>query len=70
MLYKAFDLVSKAVSKLCNSEGAVIPSLALKLGFSIQKCCFILSYEAIKTDDGASERRSSQFLQLYDAEWS
>ena len=45
-----------------------IPSLALKLGYSIKKCLYILKGQALRTN--ASIQKLDNFLQLLEAEWN
>ena len=69
-----FDDVVSAVRNLCRfEEGATrkkvgIPSLALKLGYSIKKCLYILKGQALRTN--ASIQKQDNFLQLMEAEWN
>lgn len=47
-----------------------IPSLALKLGYSLKKCAGIMLGKSIKSGDQAGERKAEAFLKLYDLEWN
>ncbi|XP_046583111.1 uncharacterized protein LOC124290450 [Haliotis rubra] len=46
------------------------PSLALKLGYSLQKCCGILRNSATRNADEDLKRKATDFLELYKDEWT
>lgn len=45
------------------------PSLALKVGYSLKKCCKILKSKALREEDDAKEKKCKNFLALYEEEW-
>jgi len=68
-----FDVIVKAtlsVAKIGAKNSHSIPSLALKIGQSLRKCCFIVRNQALRTDDESMEREADRFLKLYNSEWS
>ena len=70
-----FDTVVTAVRNIAgfNSENnkleVSIPSLALKVGYSIQKCASILSGQALRTKDDLALKDSKNFQKLMRSEW-
>ena len=72
-----FDTVVKAVLAIAKYEEAgrnvtariSVPSLALKIGHSIRKCCNLVMNKAIRARDDELEREAQSFLRLLDAEW-
>lgn len=46
-----------------------IPSLALKLGYSLKKCAGIMLGQSIKNRQDEDERTANAFLKLYELEW-
>ena len=46
------------------------PSLALKLGHSLHKCAAILKSEALQQDNDTLKRKSTDFIELYQNDWS
>ena len=69
-----FDTVVRAVKNLCGfnetSNRYNIPSLALKLGHSLKKCCAILTCAGIKKGDEDQRKSADDFLYLCDKEWT
>lgn len=69
-----FDEVVAAVRSLCRFEEKAtrktvgIPSLALKLGYSLKKCLYILKGQALRNK--LSTQNQEYFLQLMEAEWN
>ena len=69
-----FNIVVQAVRHLCGyseeSHQYQTPSLALKIGHSVKKCCAIVSCDSIKKGDEARRKSVDDFLFLCDKEWS
>jgi hypothetical protein len=69
-----FDSVIKAVKKVCGYADATnkfqTPSLALKLGHSLKKCCAIAVCVSIKEGDRDKRKVCEDFMFLCDREWS
>jgi len=69
-----FDIVIKAVKELCGfaqlENKYKIPSLALKLGHSLKKCCRIAICISIKKNDDVKRKSLEDFMYLCDKEWS
>lgn len=68
-----FDCVVECVKEVAGftpeTKRMTIPSLALKIGHTIKKCCVILKSEAIKKLDVDGEMKADSFLNLCNAEW-
>jgi len=72
-----FDTVVAAVLKVCRYEDCTktesaklkVPSLALKLGYALRKCCTLLVNKALREKDIALERDADSFLRIHDSEW-
>lgn len=70
-----FDKVVEAVKKTSgfpttNEEvGVLTPSLALKLGYSLQKCALIIRGEALRDKDNALLEDVENFKKLMESEW-
>ena len=69
-----FDIVVEAVRKLCGfCEGNnkyQNPSLALKLGHSLKKCCCIVICACLKEGDEERRKTLKNFIYLCDKQWS
>ena len=73
-----FDLVLQGVKKLClfskeigdDKQKVSIPSLALKLGHSLNKCAQILRGKGLREKDAQLLTNSKAFLELMEYEWS
>ena len=69
-----FDTVVRAVRELCGFvEGTnkyKTPSLALKLGHSLKKCCAIAACSSIKANDVEKRQLLDNFMYLCEKEWS
>jgi len=74
MFPSKFDVVVQAVRHLCgyNDESYLyqIPSLALKIGHSLKKCCAILSCDSIKRGDEERRKFAVDFMYLCEKEWT
>jgi len=46
-----------------------VPSLALKLGYALRKCCTLLVNKALREKNLELERDAESFIRLYDSEW-
>jgi len=46
-----------------------VPSLALKIGHSICKCCNLTINKALREKDENLERDGQSFVRLFDSEW-
>jgi len=72
-----FDAVVQAVltvSRFQNSTTAeppklMVPSLALKLGYALRKCCTLLVNKALREKDSELEYDAASFAHIYDSEW-
>lgn len=69
-----FDLIITAVKNLCinnESSGTLegIPSLALKIGFHLQKCAGILRGRFLRGGLMQCDDETKKFLELYALEW-
>jgi len=72
-----FDSVVKAVlveSKYEESTATATarlktPSLALKIGHSVRKCCNLLVNKALREKDKVLEHDAMSFLRVFDSEW-
>ncbi|XP_046567970.1 uncharacterized protein LOC124276367 [Haliotis rubra] len=69
-----FDAVIAAVKNVAGYESKghtfATPSLALKLGYSLQKCCSILRNSAIRNEDEDLKKKATDFLEIYKDEWT
>ena len=68
-----FNQVVIAVKSLCGcNEQAHFEkaSLALKLGHSLKKCAVLLKSQALTNGDEALKKKSSEFIELYESDWS
>ena len=69
-----FDMVVKAVKELCGfaqeENKYKTPSLALKLGHSLKKCCAIAVCSSIKANDAEKRQSLEDFMYLCDKTWS
>ena len=72
-----FDNVVKAVlseakyeeSTVCESARLHTPSLALKIGHSVRKCCNLLVNKALREKNEVVERDAVSFIRVFDSEW-
>ena len=71
---KKYDTVLEAVRQLCgyssSSNKYRIPSLALKLGHSLKKCCNIMICNCVKRDDKVKRKQLEAFHFLCEKEWT
>jgi hypothetical protein len=69
-----FDVVVKAGRQVCgfsnDTNKYAIPSLALKLGHALKKCCAIATCASIKDCDDDKRKASDDFKYLCDKEWT
>ena len=72
-----FDAMVNSTRKLCKFTTAsstqttpVIPSLALKIGYSTKNCIYSIRSAAIKADDELVESSCNRLLHLHSSEWS
>jgi len=69
-----FDGVVRAVKSLCGfsdeSKQYNIPSLALKIGHSLKKCCAIIICASIKHCDEQKRKSADDFMYLCEKEWT
>lgn len=71
-----FDVVVEAVKTLCNfhatdgGQEVEIPSLALKIGYSLKKCVNIIRGRALRKKNKDLLEDADNFEKLLDAEWS
>ncbi|XP_076737381.1 uncharacterized protein LOC143415831 [Maylandia zebra] len=69
-----FNVVIKAVKKVCGYDEEKncysTPSLALKLGHSLQKVCDIIHCRALMAEDSALIKSTQSFKTLYATKWS
>lgn len=69
-----FDTVINAVKRISGynpkQNTFATPSLAKKIGFSLKKCAVILKAKALKKSDNKTHKKITQFMELYDMEWS
>jgi hypothetical protein len=73
-----FDTVVAAVLKVSKyvectkteSAKLTVPSLALKLGYALRKCCTVLVNKALREKNDALERDAESFIRIYDSEWN
>jgi len=67
-------MLVKAVQEQCGFTEEVnrykTPSLAMKLGHSLKKCCAIGICNSIKENDAAKRQTLEDFMYLCDKEWS
>lgn len=77
MTPKEFDHVVPAVKNVCHAKYCAkprpqfdIPSLALKLGYSIRKCISIRKGICLRNEDLKSTESLNSFLEIMDLEWS
>ena len=74
---ESFDSVVKAVlveSKYEESTATATarlntPSLALKIGHSVRKCCNLLVNKALREKDKVVEQDAMSFVRVFDSEW-
>lgn len=70
---KWFKTVITAVRSLAKFDQKAMkykhPSVAIKLGHTIRKCCQILKGQGIETSDKQLTKDAGQFLDLCDLEW-
>ncbi|KAK7096458.1 hypothetical protein V1264_005754 [Littorina saxatilis] len=68
--FESVLLSVKAIAGYDNDTGMFKrPSLALKVGYSLKKCCKILKSKALREEDDAKEKKCTNFLALYEEEW-
>ncbi|XP_071839517.1 uncharacterized protein [Apostichopus japonicus] len=71
---KQFDTVLEAVRNLAGLDPQTgkykTPSLALKLGHSLQTCALIVKAECIKSEDPVKEDQADKFSKLAVIEWA
>lgn len=69
-----FDKVLEAVRSLAGLNPETgrykTPSLAIKLGQSLQKCALIIKADCIRTGDPVSEKQTEKFSELASIEWN
>lgn len=73
-----FDMVLEAVHAVCKyteSDSTIaaritIPSLALKLGHSVKKCCTLLVGKALRERNALLEQDAEAFAKLFNNEWT
>ena len=69
-----FDVIIRAVRVLCGFQEEknkyAIPSLALKLGHSMKKCCAASIVRSIKKGDGGRRQELENFAYVLDKEWT
>jgi hypothetical protein len=69
-----FGLVVTAVREVCGFDAPnqqyKTPSLALKLGHTLSKCCNILKSEGLASGDSKKVANANGFLELYSINWS
>ncbi|XP_069102076.1 uncharacterized protein [Argopecten irradians] len=68
-----FEACVRAVQSLCGVKcgtSARIPSLALKIGFSLSKCANIKLSRALIEGDSVIQDNVERFLKLYSLEWN
>jgi hypothetical protein len=74
---ESFDIVVAAVLKVCKyvqcskTEPAKlkVPSLALKLGHAVRRCCILLVNKALREKNTAVESDAESFIRIFDSEW-
>ena len=66
-----FKEVAEATQRVAGfKDGDVgVPSVALKIGFSLSECAGILKSEGIMNEDDDGVRSADRFLELYRREW-
>lgn len=74
---KYFDNVVSAVKNVCHEKYSIksrpqfdIPSLALKLGYSLRKCVSIQKGICLRNEDLTTAESLNSFLSIMDLEWS
>ena len=71
---KNFDFVVDATSELSgwnDDDGSIeTPSIGIKLGHSLKKCCKILKGEGIRNGDKYLQRQADQFSELLTLSWN
>lgn len=71
---KQFDIVLEAVRSLAGFDPHTgrykTPSLAIKLGQSLQKCALIIKADCIRMEDLVSEAQAEKFSELASIEWN
>jgi integrase len=71
---KNWDILIQSVKTVSGYDEEThsysIPSLALKIGHSLQKCAKYLRVEGIKESNGEKIEEADRFLTLYDTEWN
>ena len=69
-----FNLVTKAVRQVagysCDKKNYGIPSLALKLGYSLKTCAGMLRSQGIQEDCSDKITNAKRFLSLYESDWN
>lgn len=77
ILPKYFDVIVNAVKKLARMEQNQnersefgVPSLALKIGYSLKKCGGVLRGEALRNSDDGYDKSLRNLLYLLELEWS
>lgn len=69
-----FNVVIQAVKRVSGFDDGKhsyqTPSLALKLGHSLNKICDIVHCRALMAEDGEGIKSTQAFKKLYDAKWS
>lgn len=66
-----FDSLVLAVhSRTGKGEDIKTPSVALKIGHSLKKCCHILIGESMRNNDTQKKEEVRSFLELLENEWS
>ena len=69
-----FRQVTGAVRKLCKYETETCkfgtPSLALKIGHSLNKCASHLKSSALQMNDENLKRQATEFMELYSSDWA
>ena len=46
-----------------------VPSLALKVGYALRRCCTVLLNKALREKNAVLERDAESFIRIYDSEW-
>ena len=72
-----FETVVAAVLKVCEykqcskTEPAKlkVPSLALKVGYALRRCCTLLVNKALCEKNAALESDTESFIRIFDSEW-
>jgi len=64
------DMVEAVHSRTGKGEEIKTPSVALKIGHSLKKCCHILIGESLRKNDTEKKEEVRSFLELLENEWS